>query len=225
MVKVAALLALVAAVALAWNDLWREYERGRDGLYSRRIDSYLPDLAALAPGQLQSRKEGARFLAYYHLIDREVPGTAGINEALGYCYYYSGDIRQAEKYFGQALIAAPNSFAARYDLGVIYYRQQDFEKAGRYFQQAVTLPEQRTFDYVMASRVFSQLRVVKRMSPADVFFKVRQEYGDAKRLIRKCMEKQGKSRDLLLLAMRYNDLLKVWVENGGEPSSMDLILF
>ncbi len=224
-IKAVVFLIIVLGVAFAWGMLWQDYPRAREGLFSRRIDSYLPDLAALRPELLRSSKEGDRYLAYYHLIEREAPGTAGVNEALGYCYYYSGDSHRAVRYFEQALRSTPDSFIARYNLGVIYYQKKDFERALGYFQQAVSLPESRVFSYGIGSKVFSQFRVVRKVTSVEALVRLRREYDDAKRFIKVCMEKQGKAGELLILAMRYNDLRQAWTQYGGEPSTMELIVF
>ncbi|MBF0387008.1 MAG: tetratricopeptide repeat protein [Candidatus Omnitrophica bacterium] len=218
-------LAIVFAAAFSWWSLWREYPNAREGLYSRRIDSYLPDLGALGPELLRSGKESSRFLAYYHLIERQSMGTAGVNEMLGYCYYYSGNARKAVEYFERALRSAPGSFIARYNLGVIYFRKKDLEKALVYFQQAVGIPEGLALSYVVRSKVFSQFRVVRRIAPRESLLILQAEYGDAKRFIRTALEQLGRTRDLFFLGARYNDLRKVWAENGGAPFSTELIIF
>ena len=224
-IRAVVLLSTVAGVLLAWQSLWQEYPKARQGLYSRRIDSYLPDLGSFGPEAFLQHKEGARFLAYYQLIEREAPGSAGVNEMLGYCHYYSGHVPEAVAYLERALRADPDSFVARYNLGLIYYAKDDFERSLGYFQKAVSLPEGRAFGYVMNARVFSQFRVVKKITPGDVRMRLRLEYDDAKRFIRICMGKLGRTKDVYLLAMQYNDLRAAWTRNNGAPSTWGLIVF
>ena len=223
-VKGAVLCLLVGGVAFAWELLWREYDKALANRFSRQIDSYLPDLRSLGSELLRNRVEAARFLAYYHLIDREEPGTAGVYEMLGYCYYYSGDPQKAVEYYEKALTGS-GSFVALYNLGVVYYKKEVFEKAAEYFQEAIALPEIKAAGYVMSAKVFSQFRVAARIDPDSVLAKVKQGYGDAARFIGLCLQKQGKSRELLFLAARYKDLLKSWTENNGQPATLELIIF
>jgi tetratricopeptide (TPR) repeat protein len=215
---------LFAAGWYGYN-LYREYFHTRDGRSSRRVDSYLPALGNLSPAGLSDRAEVARFLAYFKVIDHEFPATPGVQEMLGYCTYYSGDKVKAAEYFELALRSDGNAFAARYNLGVIYYLRADYEKSAGYFQDAISLAEEKAFAYVMGSRVFTLIRGMNRTGMTDVIAKIRQEYADAKRFIRLCMEKQGKTRELLVLAARYSDLYKAWSENGGQPETMELIVY
>ena len=223
--KLLLLLAIVTGTAFSCFSLFREYKEALAGRVSRRVDSFLPVLKDLSPALLAVPSEALRFLAYYNVIDHEFPATQGVQEMLGYCTYYSGAPLQAVKYFEKALRLDGNAFAARYNLGVIYYLRADYERASGYFQEAISLSDGKTFAYVMGSRIFSQLRVVNHWESADVLGKIRREYGDAQRFLRLCMEKQGKNREIFVLAARYKDLYSAWSANGGQPTTMELIVF
>jgi tetratricopeptide (TPR) repeat protein len=223
--KLLIMAAIVVFSVMEARALLAGYVSVRSGSSSRWIDSYLPNIGELGPALLRNPHEARRFLMYYAIIDRQYPSTPGVNELQGYCAYYSGDIPRATAYFERALRAEGASFAAKYDLGVIYYQKAEYDKAAGYFQDALSLPEEKVLEYVMSSRVISQLRAVNRWQPADVMVKIRREYADARRFIRLCLEKQGKSRELLYLAARYSDILTAWSANGGQPETMDLVYY
>ncbi|MEI6437660.1 MAG: tetratricopeptide repeat protein [Candidatus Omnitrophota bacterium] len=223
--KVAALIVIAAGTLYAWQGLWREYPKAREGLYSRRIDSYMPDLTALRPETLRHPREAARYLAYYQLIGREASGTSGVSELLGYCSYYSGDAAGAAGYFGQALRSSSDAFAARYNAGILCFLRKDYARAAEYFQQAVAVPQGRAFAYVMGSKVFSQFRVANRIAPSETLVRLQRAYGDAALFIKACLEEQGRSGELMLLAVRYNELRKAWSANGGGVPAAGLLVF
>ncbi len=225
LVRAGVLLVIIVAVVLAWRSLWQEYPKAQEGLFSRRIDSYQPSLGSLGPELLKSHKEAERFLAYYDLIERDFPGSTGIGEMRGYCHYYSGDFAAALADYEKALRANPDSFVARYDLGVIYFKRARFDKALGYFQQAVAVPEARALSYVMGARVLAQFRIVKGYQVPDMLLRSRVHYGDAKRFIKLCMVNLDQTRELRVLAEQYKDLFKIWLENGGQPTTKELIIF
>lgn len=223
--KIMAFLLMAVIVAAAGRSLYIQIPGASSGRFAHRANSYLPNLAELGPEILKNPKEADRYLAYYHLIDRDSPGLTGVQEMLAYCYYYSGNAAKGIEYYEKALHLNPEAFAAWYDLGVIYFLKSDFEKAQGYFQGAVSLAEPKVLSYQMNSKVFSQLRVVQRLGPVEMVLRSRRQFDDAKRYIRLCMEKQGKPGELIFLAARYNDLRQAWSQNGGQPTTRELIVF
>ncbi len=225
LLAVCVLAGILGALVFQWRLFQSALEVRAAVRFAHQADSYLPNLADIGPGLLKNPGEAARFLAYYHLVERKAADMPGSQEMLGYCYYYSGDPEKAVQHYMRAVQMQPNSFAARYNLGVIYYCRGDWDKASQSFQDAISLSNQRAVQYVMTAKVFFQLMISQGIKPSDAVDRVRREYDDAKRFMKVCLEKQGKAGQLLVLAARFTDLSRVLSENGGQPSSTELIIF
>ncbi|MDP8212825.1 MAG: tetratricopeptide repeat protein [Candidatus Zapsychrus exili] len=94
------------------------------------------------------------YINYYKKVAKSTQSKPEAYSIVGYCYYYSGDVKKAISFYKKAIDANPYFFWFHYNLGVIYYKEGDFDKAIKSLKAAGSTAAENNLMFLSSSKVF-----------------------------------------------------------------------
>ena len=93
-----------------------------------------------------------RFLYYYKKAAEYMPNPADAFSLLGFCYFESGQYREAVGAYKRSIKINPKFFWSRYNLGFILFKQGKLRAASRWLRSALDIPPPVSLNFIGSSQ-------------------------------------------------------------------------
>ncbi len=145
-----------------------EREKTKINAKAMQLNFSLPsmdDMAAFVKDPSLAQKDLlSKYIEYYQKMLLASPAIPEVYGMLGFCYYYSGDMKNSQEYYQKAVSMSPQFFWFQYDLGVVYFEQKNYSEAVKALNNAINLPFLANLKMTSQSRVFRQIFFPKNIS-------------------------------------------------------------
>lgn len=99
-------------------------------------------------------KKIEEFGRYYRKVSQFMPFLAEAHAMSGFCYFYDGEIEQAQRSYQKAVDVYPKVFNFHYNLGLIALKRNDLASALEHFKKSVAVAPLENIQFIIVSRIY-----------------------------------------------------------------------